>query len=189
MTAPRHKRFCGSPEARLWAKVERRGPDDCWNWTGGVTRPGSHGYGRIFISYAARPRSMVAHRLAWMLANGPVPPDMEVCHRCDNPRCCNPAHLFLGTHTDNMRDCSSKHRTFWQTRPAPRGDAHPNTKTPDVTVMCMRMEWAMGIGSQSQVADRFSVPRKIAQDLISGRKRTHLPTVEPLKIDEARRTA
>lgn len=68
-----------------------------------------HGYGAM---RGGDGRTVLAHRLAWELANGPVPEDMCVCHRCDNPPCCNLDHLFLGTHADNMRDRDAKGRTL-----------------------------------------------------------------------------
>ena len=88
---------------RFWAKVERRGGDECWLWLGACD---SAGYGRT--TKAAIP----AHRLAWELTFGEDPGDLFVCHHCDNPPCCNPAHLFLGTSGDNSRDSVAKGRHF-----------------------------------------------------------------------------
>lgn len=65
-----------------------------------------HGYGRLSV----RGRQMKAHRLAWIIQNGPIPDGLHVLHTCDNPPCCNPEHLFLGTHQDNMTDASVKGR-------------------------------------------------------------------------------
>ena len=78
-------------------------PDGCTVWTGTVDRCG---YGRISVGC----RMAMAHRVAWELANGTIPPGMEVCHSCDNRPCCNVAHLFLGTHQDNMTDMARKGR-------------------------------------------------------------------------------
>lgn len=104
-------RRCSSPHHhpplsdRLWAKVAKpNGEDGCWPWTGTILNTG---YGRIMSE--GRPRS--THRVAWELANGPIPEGLWVLHRCDNPPCCNPAHLFLGTCTDNNRDAAAKGRT------------------------------------------------------------------------------
>ena len=91
---------------QLAARVEMRGPDECWPFTG---KPiDNRGYGGVWHD-GRRER---AHRLAWRLANNAetVPKGMVVCHSCDNPPCCNPAHLFIGTHTDNMRDSARKGR-------------------------------------------------------------------------------
>lgn len=91
-------------EARFWAKVDKRGPDDCWPWTAYCTIRG--GYGRIKIAR----KQYIASRIAWELAHGKIPEGLHVLHQCDNPPCCNPGHLFLGTPSDNTQDMHNKKR-------------------------------------------------------------------------------
>lgn len=94
-----------TPES-FWGHVAV-GPS-CWEWQGERTRRvgGELSYGRVNWEG----RSQRAHRVAWELVNGPIPAGLHVLHHCDNPPCVNPAHLFLGTHTDNMRDMVAKGR-------------------------------------------------------------------------------
>ena len=82
-------------------------PSGCHEWTKATNRKG---YGRIW----SNGETVYTHRLAWELSHGWVPDDLQVLHRCDNPPCCNPAHLFLGTNADNMADKVAKGRGFWQ---------------------------------------------------------------------------
>lgn len=91
---------------RFWPKVDQTGgPDACWPWTRSLFRRGLP-YGQ----FQWRGRPHVAHRIAWMLTNGEIPEGMKVCHRCDNPPCCNPSHLFLGDQSANERDKVAKGR-------------------------------------------------------------------------------
>ena len=99
---------------RFWAKVDKNGPvpahrpdlGPCWLWTG-YRYP--KGYGRASDPRVAS-RQTYAHRLAWELTNGPIPDGMQVLHACDNPPCCNPAHLSLGSNLENVRDREAKGR-------------------------------------------------------------------------------
>lgn len=101
---------------RFWNKVDRRGPDKCWPWLG---RCSDRGYGQ----YATSEKNYRAHRLALELSGTPVPQDRLIMHSCDNPPCCNPAHLSVGTYLDNNRDMVAKGRDRRLS-----GPDNPNTK-------------------------------------------------------------
>src|SRR5690242_6357246 len=83
--------------------------DECWEWNGARS---ARGYGKKKIMF----RDYTTHRLAYAWANGPIPAGMLVMHTCDNPPCCNPRHLRLGTHLDNQRDKAAKGRHPEQAR-------------------------------------------------------------------------
>lgn len=92
-----------SPD-RFWSWVAQGQTDDCMEWMGQRL---PKGYGTLAINSVRT----YAHRVAYSLAFGPIPDGFQVCHRCDNPPCCNPTHLFLGTALDNARDRVAKGRS------------------------------------------------------------------------------
>lgn len=104
-------------EPRFWAKVNRGGPDDCWEYQAKRDRGG---YGRFWLDGKTRG----AHVVAWLFTRGPVPAGLCVLHRCDNPPCCNPTHLFVGTFGDNNADRAAKGRSA-KAQPNKRGPRQP----------------------------------------------------------------
>lgn len=108
-----------SLESRFARLVDRSG--DCHVWTGKTEKGG---YGRIDYG---RKKVLKAHRVAWEMAYGPIPPGQSVLHHCDNPPCVRDEHLFLGTQGDNVRDCAAKGRTGGHFK-GRLGEDHPRAK-------------------------------------------------------------
>ncbi len=172
--------------SRFVEKVDRsQGPAACWPWkaaTNGV------GYGVFRLS---KPRRQVyAHRVAYFLATEVDPVELCVCHKCDNPKCCNPEHLWLGTKGDNLRDAITKGRhqappissvtgdANWQRqRPQDliRGQAHHRAKLSDEDVIAIRASCRAGVGQKS-LAKRYGVARCTITRISTGETWAHLKT-------------
>jgi len=135
---------------RLWDKIEVGGPDECWPWRAGTNR----GYGRIFLNG----RSVQAHRVVFFLTHGVWPP--AVLHHCDNPPCCNPAHLFAGTRRDNVYDMVAKDRHVVE-------DRHPLLRIPRETVELIHSLAAQGV-PRREIAERTGVSRSYSNKIIRG---------------------
>ncbi len=150
---------------RFWARVEKT--ESCWLWTGCL----KGGRPKISIPTLGRRRKMLlACRLSWELAHGPIPDGLEVCHNCpggDNPRCVNPEHLFLGTHADNMRDAGLKGQMA-------RGESNHAAKLTEVIVRSIRTRYAAGGVTQQQLADEFGVTNSVVCHVISRKAWRHV---------------
>ena len=160
-------------EMRLAQQTQRGALTDCWRWLG---RCDAFGYGRLKWQ---SPNGFLnrAHRVAWVLANGAIPPGLSVLHRCDNPPCVNPNHLFLGTQQDNNADRHNKGRSrgglpighsF-----APKGEQHPKAKLSWLIVDEIRKLNSAHFGQRgfgrTALAKRFGVAKNAVAGIVTGR--------------------
>jgi hypothetical protein len=157
---------------RFWARVEKKGADECWPWTGGGLPAG---YGVLVIPTGKRGgKKLYAHRVSFEIANGGIDPDLLVCHSCDNPPCCNPKHLWQGTDLDNALDKIAKGRARSHYGPNLKivGEGHGMAKLDADKVRLIRRLRADGllledIGAQVGVG-KSTVSRVINRDKIGG---------------------
>lgn len=143
---------------RFFSFVEKR-EDGCWVWTGATRDRLGYGVFSIFNGYQA------AHRFSWQWHRGPIPSNMVVCHTCDNPPCCNPDHLFLGTVADNNRDCRDKGRM-----PPVRGERHGCAKLTEEKVRDIR---TLRI-SRKEFSDLYGVSTSVISSVLNGRTWRHI---------------
>jgi len=152
-----------SAKRRFWAKVQKG--KDCWLWTGARV---SDGYGSFAVKHALI-RS--AHRISWELGNeSAIPPGRSVLHECDTPACVNPAHLFLGTQKDNMRDAYRKNRMH---RFDNRGSKHGNAKLNEDDVRNIRLARTTGWSNKS-LAHIFEVSVSNVEYIVRRKTWTHV---------------
>lgn len=156
------QKYCSLPCA-LWHRVKRDNPDECWEWT---ESKDSRGYGQ-FIFANIRYRS---HRVAFELSCGPIPDGLHACHSCDNPGCCRPEHLWLGTHAENMadRDQKGRHRG-WK-----NGSEHHLSKLTEEDVPEIRQRAANG-ETRANIARTYGVSHQAIGHVIKRRRWKHVP--------------
>ncbi len=130
---------------RFWDKVDKRGPDECWLWTAWKDKDG---YGRMWLD-GKKPQ---ATRVIWASVNGPIPAGLFVLHKCDNPPCVNPAHLFLGTVQDNAEDMMSKGRQS-------KGEKNGRAKLTRQQAMDIRANYALCRVTQAELGARYGIPQ------------------------------
>ena len=145
-------------EERFWTKVNIKGPDDCWLWTACITK----GYGRIGDRGDGDGKQVMkaAHRMAWELTHGPITNGLWALHKCDVTICCNPKHLYLGTHQDNMDDKVSRDRCS-------RGETHPDAKLTEEVVKEIRLKHSHGSTTLKELGLLFGTPWQTVYDVVS----------------------
>jgi hypothetical protein len=147
-------------EEGLAARFEQKAPDDCWPWKG---YKNTYGYGQFFHGGRYRP----AHRAMFEFKNGPIPQGLFVLHRCDNPICVNPAHLFLGTQLDNMTDCIAKDRNN-------RGERNGQHKLTEEMVLEIRRLYDLGQEGYMKLGQRLGIPSSTIRNVIKRKRWKHL---------------
>lgn len=157
-------------EAMVRARVRGVGADVCWPWAGTVR---GNGYGRLRVGGRGG-RDLLAHRAVYEVLVGPIPDGLCVCHSCDNPPCVNPAHLFLGTQFDNMRDMAAKGRQSRQQRPdlILRGESVKGSKLTWEKVSAIRMRYAAGGVTQQDLAAEYGVRQSLISRIVLGQSWT-----------------
>lgn len=158
-------KFSESDKKRFWSKVSKGKKNDCWEWKAARLKSG---YGVFMMPGNLTLR---AHRIVSFLVDGPISEDLHVCHKCDNPSCCNPDHLFRGTRFDNLRDCGKRGRTCLQRYPwLARGENNNSAKLTEAQVQEIRKK-EMSI---TQTASRFGISVTNVKNIRAGRSWRHL---------------
>lgn len=142
---------CVRLHEQFWAKVSKTGT--CWLWTG---KRYAKGYGCV----ARYDRGLLAHRIAYEYANGPIPLGLLVRHTCDNPPCVNPSHLILGTQADNLNDAIDRNRF----------------RTKLSAEMVAEIRAAGEKRSYNDLASAYNVSKALIYQIVKGRARRHLPS-------------
>jgi hypothetical protein len=144
----------------LAKRFQRNSDNECWPWT---AYENIYGYGQFYHGGSYHP----AHRVVYEQETGPIPAGMSVLHRCDNPICVNPNHLFLGTQAENVQDCIKKGRNN-------RGERNGMAKLNAELVSEIRKAYEEGIGGYMKLGKRFGLPSGTIRNVIKRKRWSHL---------------
>lgn len=147
---------------RLYSHAKKNDETGCWEWAG--SKRGC--YGRIIVGSRVdgTRRSDTAHRVSYIINFGEIPDGLYVCHKCDNPACINPNHLFLGTAKENMEDCSKKGRIV-----AKAGENQGRSKLTEESVRDARRKFFVERVSSWRMADIYCVSRRTMWNALTGK--------------------
>lgn len=148
-------------EEFFWSLVARGGEQDCWEWQG---LRHYKGYGEIAV---ARRRHEKAHRVAWTLTHGPIPEGLCVLHRCDNPPCCNSAHLRLGTNLENVEDAVTKGRRAI-------GERAGRAKLTETDVLAIRAAHSRGEAFTATLATKYGISSRHVSAIVRHESWRHI---------------
>lgn len=174
---------------RFWTKVDRSaGPDACWPWLGNK-RP--TGYGSFFVKRippGSKGKAIYVnpHRLAYELTYAPIASGLHACHKCDNPSCCNPNHIFPGTPRENMQDAVAKGRVDYHANGKKSGAKSKTTRSKlaaltDDQVIAMLRDYDNG-ASLGVLAEKYDCSRQLASEIARGEKYRWVPEVNQPRI-------
>lgn len=144
---------------RFWQNVNKNTSNGCWEWKGSDS---AHGYGMLLVDGVL----VGAHRYSYELHYSPIPKGMFVCHHCDNRKCVNPAHLFLGTYADNIADMVSKGR---------HDHGNANAKLTPSQVSEIRAKYARGEISQRRLAIEYGIGKGTISAILTRKSWQHIP--------------
>lgn len=160
-----------TPQEKFWIRVNKKGSiqphtprlGKCWEWSGAISQTG-YGVARL------NRKAIGAHRLSWMINKGAIKAGLLVCHKCDNRKCVNPKHLFVGTYRDNIHDAMTKNRPLCHYK---KGEAHIGSKLTESQALRV-LRTKRRVGGVAALARRYGVHVVTIYDILSGKTWSHL---------------